>query len=380
MKKLDIGSRSPNKKLKSALSKTLTVVTLAASCQLALAQNGSVGAEPIQTSMIQGFNLSNKIPGQYIIVFKDAVVSEQVSEMVGPSLSIEQARKVVVREMAIDMATFAKGEMVRTYDSSINGMVLNSKAIDDVVELAKDPRVAFIEADRVVSLNATQTNATWGLDRIDQASLPLNNTYNYDADGTGVNAYVVDTGVRITHNQFGNRGNSGFTSINDGNGTNDCQGHGTHVAGTIGASVYGVAKNVEIYAVRVLGCNGSGSNSGVIAGVDWVGDNHVKPAVANMSLGGGASSALDNAVNAVVAQGVTMVVAAGNDNRNACNYSPARAANAITVGSTTSSDSRSSFSNYGSCLDIYAPGSSITSTWSTSNLSLIHISEPTRPY
>jgi serine protease len=365
MKKLDYGLRSPKIKLRIAISRSLATITLAATCQIGLAQfNGNPNSYQPQ---IQGMNLATKIPNQYIVVLKDATVNESAVQRVDANFSLAEARAAVVQDISVSLATQARGALRQTYSSAINGFVVQSKSVDHVKSLLKDPRVDYIEADQVVTIGATQNNATWGLDRIDQVSLPLNSSYSYDYDGTGVNAYVIDTGIRITHNQFGNRGRSGYTAINDGNGTNDCQGHGTHVAGTIGSTTYGVAKDAKVYAVRVLGCDGSGSNSGVIGGVDWVAGNHIKPAVANMSLGGGASSALDNAVNSAVSQGITMVVAAGNDNSNACSYSPARAGSAITVGSTTSSDSRSSFSNYGNCLDIYAPGSSITSTWSTSN-------------
>ncbi len=365
MKKLEFGARSPKIKLSNAISRSLATITLAATCQIGLAQISENYVPSVDN--IQGYSSPTKINNQYIVVLKDEVVHTQAAQMINSTNSLSQARAMAVQEMSVSLATQARGDVKRMYSNAINGFVIQTRASKKLAALLNDPRVAYIEADQVVSIGATQNNATWGLDRIDQANLPLNNTYTYDYDGTGVNAYVIDTGVRITHNQFGNRGRSGYTAINDGNGTNDCQGHGTHVAGTIGSSTYGVAKDATIYAVRVLGCDGSGSNSGVIGGVDWVTANHIKPAVANMSLGGGASTALDNAVNAAVQAGVTMAVAAGNDNSNACSYSPARAANAITVGSTTSSDSRSSFSNYGSCLDIYAPGSSITSTWSTSN-------------
>jgi subtilisin family serine protease len=213
----------------------------------------------------------------------------------------------------------------------------------------------------------TQSPATWGIDRIDQRNRPLSNSYTYNTTASNVNAYVIDTGIRSTHTQFGGRVSGGATFINDGRGTSDCNGHGTHVSGTIGGSTYGVAKAVRLHPVRVLDCNGSGTNSGVIAGVNWVASNRVLPAVANMSLGGGASSALDTAVNNSINRGVVYAIAAGNSNANACNFSPARVAAAITVGSTTSSDARSSFSNFGTCVDIFAPGSSITSAWATSD-------------
>ena len=245
---------------------------------------------------------------------------------------------------------------------------------EDAIALSQDDDVLFVEEDSIMSIDVTQTNATWGLDRIDQRDRPLNTTYVYTTTGSGVNAYIVDTGIRRTHTQFGGRAFIGVDTVGDGRNTNDCHGHGTHVAGTVGGSTYGVAKSVRLYAVRVLNCAGSGSNSGVIAGVNWVAANHVKPAVANMSLGGGASSALDTAVNNAINAGVTFAVAAGNSNVNAANSSPARVAAAITVGSTTSSDAKSSFSNYGSVVDIFAPGSSITSAWRTSDTAINTIS------
>ncbi len=300
------------------------------------------------------------IPNRYIVVLEDSAAGE-----LGESSLAEY--------VANDLAATYGGKVDQVYKHALHGfsVELGPKQVE---EMKADARVKYIEEDGEVSINATQNGATWGLDRIDQRDLPLNTTYVYNATGNGVNAYIIDTGIRRTHNEFGGRAFVGYDAIGDGQNSNDCNGHGTHVAGTTGGSTYGVAKNVRLYAVRVLNCAGSGSNSGVIAGVDWVRQNHVKPAVANMSLGGGASSALDTAVNNTANAGVTFAVAAGNDNAIACNYSPARAANALTVGSTTNTDARSSFSNYGSCLDIFAPGTSIRSAWHTSNIATNTIS------
>lgn len=230
--------------------------------------------------------------------------------------------------------------------------------------LARSPQVALIEPDGIATISDTQTGATWGLDRVDQRALPLDTTYSYPTSaGTGVQVHVIDTGVLPNHVDFGSRVVSGYSAYSGG--TTDCNGHGTHVAGTAAGSQWGLAKKATIVAVRVLDCNGSGSLSGVVAGMDWVAGNHTKPAVANLSLGSGASSTVDAAVDRLVNAGVTVVVAAGNSNADACTASPARAASAITVGSTTSTDARSSFSNFGTCVDIFAPGSSIKSAWHT---------------
>ena len=294
------------------------------------------------------------VQGQYIVVLKDNVAA----------LSTERSSAPRVSDVANLIGTLHGVKVTRSFNHALRGFVVNAndKAL---ARLLMDSRISYIEEDGYMYASATQTGATWGIDRVDQRALPLDSSYTYNTAASNVHAYIIDTGVLGTHTQFTGRMGNGYTAITDANGTNDCNGHGTHVAGTVGGTTFGVAKSVIIHPIRVLGCTGSGTNSGVIAGMDWVTANHVKPAVANMSLGGGASTATDDAVARMTAAGVVVAVAAGNDNGDACSYSPARAASAITVGSTTTTDARSSFSNFGTCLDIYAPGSSILSAWFT---------------
>jgi subtilisin family serine protease len=270
---------------------------------------------------------------------------------------------------AVGLAQRFGGSVAYVYEHALNGAAIDVPATA-VAGLARAPGVTFAELDGAVTTTSTvtQSSPTWGLNRIDQRDLPLDSVYEYVGTGSGVRAYIVDTGIRASHTDVEGRVVAGATAISDGRGTDDCNGHGTHVAGTVGGTVYGVAKAVTLVPVRVLDCQGSGSWSGVIAGLDWIAGQEPKEAgaaVANMSLGGGANSSVDAAVQRVIDKGVTVVVAAGNSNRNACNYSPARAPNAVTVGATTSTDARASYSNFGSCLDLFAPGSSITSAWHT---------------
>jgi subtilisin family serine protease len=293
----------------------------------------------------------NKIQNHYIVVLDDSVVGEK-------------GVYSIAEYVAADMASRHKVKVDRVFKHAINGFSVEMSEAE-AEALSQDFRVKFVEEDGVVTADATQNNPPWGLDRIDQRDRPLSGTYTYNWTGSGVRAYIIDTGIRTAHTQFGGRASNVFDAFG-GNGQ-DCNGHGTHVAGTVGGSTYGVAKSALLRGVRVLNCSGSGSTSGVIAGVDWVRQNHIAPAVANMSLGGGVSTALDNAVNNLSNAGVTIAVAAGNSNANACNSSPARAVNAITTGSTTATDARSSFSNFGTCVDIFAPGSGILSAWFTSN-------------
>ena len=278
------------------------------------------------------------IDGQYIVVLKDGATADAVTKLLGVTPN-------------------------HVYQSALNGFAANLNG-QQLQALRANPSVDYVEEDQVVQSDATQSGATWGLDRIDQSSSTLNGTYIYTSTGAKVHAYIIDTGIRTDHTQFGGRAVSFYDAFG-GNGQ-DCNGHGTHVAGTVGGSLHGVAKGVRLYGVRVLDCNGSGSNTGVIAGIDKVRTGHTKPAVANMSLGGGYSAATNTAVTNLANAGVFVAVAAGNDNGDACNKSPASAPVVTTVGATTNTTARASYSNYGTCVDIYAPGSAITSAWHTS--------------
>ncbi|NJP30650.1 S8 family peptidase [Micromonospora thermarum] len=311
----------------------------------------ALAAEPVGT--VRSAGGATAVADSYIVVFKDSAVSRAA---VGSSLN-----RLVSRH---------GGTVARTYSAALRGAEMRMSA-QAAARMAADPAVAYVEQNHTVSINGTQTNPpSWGLDRIDQRNLPLNSSYTYPNTAGNVTSYVIDTGIRTTHSDFGGRATWG-TNTADSNNT-DCNGHGTHVAGTVGGTAYGVAKTTRLVAVKVLNCQGSGTNAGVIAGIDWVTANAVKPAVANMSLGGGASTATDDAVINSINSGITYAVAAGNgdflgNRQNACNYSPARAGPAITVGATQNNDAAASFSNFGTCVDILAPGVNITSAWHTND-------------
>ena len=317
-----------------------------------------------QTSSI--LRSPDSLPDQYIVVLRDSAAhSSMEAASMGPR----------VPEVASDMASTHAGVVGFVYESALKGFSVTMSA-DQAERLAQDPRVEYIQEDGIVSLDVDgtvsvesvqQLSATWGLDRIDQRDRPLSGTYVYGTRASNVHVYVIDTGIRATHVEFRGRVSFGYTAIGDGQGVNDCHGHGTHVAGTIGGSKYGVAKGVTLHPVRVLDCNGSGPTSGVIAGIDWVTANRQSPAVANMSLGGGANKALDDAVTRSINRGVFYAVAAGNAGSDACLFSPARTPEATTVAGSNSTDYRVASSHMGPCVDIFAPGGSITSSFKTSD-------------
>ena len=298
----------------------------------------------------------------------------------GPGGGPAQSFIVVLRDsigaastVATEHAQRFGADVEAVYENALKGYAASIPQ-GSVGAIAADARVASVEPDAEVHALATQSNATWGIDRIDQRALPLSTTFTYQSTGAGVKAYIIDTGIRTSHTQFGGRAIDGRDTVDGALPAADCNGHGTHVAGTVGGSTYGVAKGVTLVAVRVLNCNGSGTTSGVIAGIDWVTGNHQagQAAVANMSLGGGVSNALDTAARNSIADGVSYAIAAGNGNVfgqavNACNTSPARVSQAMTVSATMSNDQKASWANFGSCVDWFAPGVGITSAWSTSN-------------
>jgi subtilisin family serine protease len=291
---------------------------------------------------IRGAASPDAVDGEYIVVMDDGSAYREADAIAGD----------------------AGASIIDGYDEVEAVLVEATEA--EALELSTADGVAFVEQNAVVSISDVQPGATWGLDRIDQLDLPLNGSYEYLGDGSGVHAYIVDTGINASHNEFAGRVGNGYDFVQNDTTPQDGNGHGTHVAGTVGGTTYGVAKEVTLHGVRVLDNGGSGTTAGVIDGIDWVAANAIAPAVANMSLGGGYSSSLNAAVESAVDAGVTFVVAAGNEDQNACNVSPASAPSAITVAASDDTDTRAYFSNFGSCVDVFAPGVGITSAWHTS--------------
>ena len=306
---------------------------------------------PQQASLLQAA-ADRAIPGHYIVVLNEGANPRSVAAVAGVS------------------PRFVYTSALNGFSAELNAGQLNA--------LRHNPAVAYVEQDQRAEVLTTQSGATWGLDRIDQRALPLSGTYTYTSTGTGVYAYIIDTGIQANHPNFGTRAASAYDYA--GGAGADCNGHGTHVAGTIGSTTYGVAKNVRLRGVRVMDCNGSGSFSQIIAGVDWVRLNRTNPAVANISLGGGLSSALNTAVTSLSTSGVFVAVAAGNSNADACGFSPASATAVFTTASSERTDAKRSSSNYGSCVDGYAPGGSITSTWIGSATNTISGSSMASPH
>jgi serine protease len=300
--------------------------------------------------------VSDPVPGRYIVVLQEQA----------PGLAATGVRGVP--GVAGELTQRHGGRVAHTYQHALRGYVVEGLSERQAERLAEEPAVKYVEQDGLVHADlTTQSPAPGWLDRIDQNFRPLDNRYSYVGDASGVHAYILDTGIRTTHSEFSGRASADFTVVQDGYGANDCNGHGTHAAGTVGGKTYGVARGVSLHSVRVLDCTGYGLVSGIVTGVDWVTAHHTKPAVANMSLGGGFSQSIEDAVRNSIAAGVTYVVAAGNRSTDACTQTPARMPEVITVGATDAADGMALFSNQGSCLDLFAPGVNITSAWASAD-------------
>ncbi|MET7716549.1 S8 family peptidase [Streptomyces sp. NPDC005407] len=328
----------------SRIKLTAAITAVAAAAGVTVLSTSFAGAATPAQGTIYGANAEGAVAGSYIVLL-DKKADKQ------------------------DLAKEYGGKLQRNYSSAVNGFSASGLSETEAKRLAADPAVDKVVQNKKFSINATQDNPpSWGLDRIDQADTAGDKKYTYpDSAGEGVTAFVIDTGVRISHKDFEGRAAHGFDAVDNDDSADDGNGHGTHVAGTIAGAAHGVAKKAKVVAVRVLDDNGSGTTEQVVAGIDWVTKNHQGPSVANMSLGGGADEALDEAVRKAIASGVTFAVAAGNESTDASQGSPARVKEAITVASSTKDDAQSEFSNFGQIVDIYAPGSDITSAWNDSD-------------
>ena len=329
--------------------KLLAIVAAAA----AIAGAGTAVAQA-QEGQIRDADTPGAVTDSYLVVLKDTAAFTSKSEALAAISSTAQS-----------LGGRYDAKIARAFSAALHGFSINASAAD-AKRLAADSNVAYVVQNHVFHVSDTQQNPpSWGLDRVDQKDLPLDSSYTYSTKADNVTAYVIDTGVRATHETFGGRVSGGKDFIDNDNDPTDENGHGTHVAGTIGGSEYGIAKGVHIVPVRVLDAQGSGTTEQVVAGIDWVANNASGPSVANMSLGGTVDDALDQAVKAAIAKGVTFAVAAGNDGADASESSPARVPEAITVAASDKTDKQASFSNYGSSVDLYAPGVNITSSWGT---------------
>jgi len=313
----------------------------------AIALMGTAGASTA-TGEVKAAGGRDAVRNSYIVVLRDKAMTADA-----------------VDTMAASMTRRVGGKVGQTWSVSLSGFELKGN-LKSARAAAGDPRVAYVEQNHILRTTATQDNPpSFGLDRIDQRELPVDDQFSTAATGAGVQAWIVDSGIRVTHQDFGGRATFAFNAIDDID--TDCNGHGTHVAGTVGGKAFGVAKNVKLFAVKVVDCDGAGDAASIITGVNFVTKNARKPAVANISLGGPADPAIDAAIDGSIKAGITYAIAAGNENQNACNDSPARVPGAVTVGAVDQDDQRADFSNFGRCVDIFGPGVDITSDFANAN-------------